>query len=823
VKPLLLVLLPIGLVGLILASTTAERLTPVDLQRPAKALAAGEVICPGLRPVGTQSHCPGSPTPSPPPNVCTDPQPPAPAGYVTAIFEDFCDFDPAQWVIAHDSSWDYQQQKFFLTGLGPDQAGRLYFNSIHKTERFRAEFDYEIYGGSEAEGLTFVFTGYPHYGPQPGGLLDYCDAGGWAVEFDTYANEWWDPPERHVGVLDGCAYNHLATVSYETRGSHHVVIEFDLGYLTVAIDGTEVISYTISNFLSFSGLEGYFGLSAATGDQDDYHVIDNLHVSIGTPDAIVNSTADAGDADLGDAICQTSVLGECTLRAAIEQANHAPDVDLIHFQIPTSDPGYNTTATHWTIGPGTALPVITEALVLDATTQSGWNSFPHRPRIEFNGSALATGDGLAVTGGNTLIRGFAINRFPGNGIRLTSDGNLVQATFIGTDPPGSMVLGNSGDGILISDASGNAIGGPFEMYRNRIAGNARGVFIEGAAATGNAVRLTNIRSNEGLGIDLAPAGFTPNDLGDTDTGANGLQNYPTVISALNDDRQGTYLSGTLHARPFTTYEVGAYVSENCDPSGNGEGVRFLQGSSGHRTDSNGNVGFSSILFNFQIPLGHYITLTATDEEGSTSEFSECHKVQADSDEDRIANQGDNCLNDKNPDQIDSDLDGLGDACDVEDDGDGYSYSVEGGMPLCDGRESETALNFGDDGVVDDGCPGSPPKAGRYSEAAFKIGTGLTDPCGTGGWPSDLVSTGASANRLDIVDLGSFIAPVRRLNTNPDDSGFNSRWDLKPGRSDFGAVEFINLEDLAAVITGTSGYPPMLGGQRAFGKTCPSPP
>src|SRR3954451_20132660 len=36
---------------------------------------------------------------------------------------------------------------------------------------------------------------------------------------------------------------------------------------------------------------------------------------------LVNNAADAGDANLSDGVCNTSVIGICTLRASIQQAN----------------------------------------------------------------------------------------------------------------------------------------------------------------------------------------------------------------------------------------------------------------------------------------------------------------------------------------------------------------------------------------------------------------------------------------------------------------------------------------------------------------------
>jgi hypothetical protein len=155
---------------------------------------------------------------------------------------------------------------------------------------------------------------------------------------------------------------------------------------------------------------------------------------------------------------------------------------------------------------------------------------------------------------------------------------------------------------------------------------------------------------------------------------------------------------------------------------------------------------------------------------------------------------------------------------VDSDGDGFIDHVEAGTPLCNGVNDDTF----EDGVVDDGCPGGPMQSGAFSEAQFKTGTGPQDPCGSDGWPLDLVSSPSiTANRFDVADLGSFVAPVRRFGKNPGETGFSSRWDLVPGNS--GGSGWINVVDVAATITGTTGYPPMLGGLRAFSQSCPFPP
>jgi hypothetical protein len=102
-----------------------------------------------------------------------------------------------------------------------------------------------------------------------------------------------------------------------------------------------------------------------------------------------------------------------------------------------------------------------------------------------------------------------------------------------------------------------------------------------------------------------------------------------------------------------------------------------------------------------------------------------------------------------------------------------------------------------------------------------VGTGESDPCGGTGWPSDLVSGGFAPNTFNVQDLASFVTPVRQMGKSPGDPGFSARWDLVPGTSIGGA--HINVMDISATVTGVTGYPPMLDGQRAFGQTCPFPP
>jgi len=66
------------------------------------------------------------------------------------------------------------------------------------------------------------------------------------------------------------------------------------------------------------------------------------------------------------------------------------------------------------------------------------------------------------------------------------------------------------------------------------------------------------------------------------------------------------------------------------------------------------------------------------------------------------------------------------------------------------------------------------------------------------WPADIASTGAfSRNKINVEDLGKFVAPVRRLNSIPGDGKYDKRWDLVPGTT-FGA-NWINSGDMGNML------------------------
>ena len=178
-------------------------------------------------------------------------------------------------------------------------------------------------------------------------------------------------------------------------------------------------------------------------------------------------------------VTTVSDSGSGSLRQAMLNANSQTGLNLIAFNIPGAGP--------FTITPGSALPTITEPVVIDGTTQP---DYAGSPLIQINGSSLQAGvNGLLISAGGCTVRGLAINHCPLDAIRLEIlGGNIIQGNFLGTDPTGTVALGNGEGGVMVYGSPGNLIGGTNAAQRNVISGgNQNGIYLFLAGSAGNVV------------------------------------------------------------------------------------------------------------------------------------------------------------------------------------------------------------------------------------------------------------------------------------------------------------------------------------------------
>jgi len=251
-------------------------------------------------------------------------------------------------------------------------------------------------------------------------------------------------------------------------------------------------------------------------------------------------------------------------------------------------------------------------------------------KLANTGPGIYLNTGAASTiGGNTSS---ARNIISGNatyGIDVESSptgGHVIKGNYIGVGADGVTLLGNTSAGIYIN-ANNAQVGGKTSGDGNVIAGNG-GAGIAVAGGTGNLIYRNSILSNTGLGIDLGNDGVTANDYNDGDGGANYLNNYAVITSAVVNGTSTT-ITGSIewyaHATADTIY-IEFFSSPTADATGYGEGKTYL-GAATVTTDPNsGDATFSLTVTG--VTVGDYITAVANVETSAigASEFSKA--VQA---------------------------------------------------------------------------------------------------------------------------------------------------------------------------------------------------
>ncbi|MCP9496385.1 MAG: carboxypeptidase regulatory-like domain-containing protein [Pyrinomonadaceae bacterium MAG19_C2-C3] len=362
-------------------------------------------------------------------------------------------------------------------------------------------------------------------------------------------------------------------------------------------------------------------------------------------------------------VTNTGDAGTGSLRQAITDSNNTREYDRIAFTLSGTAPyRFNVGAN----GDGTssgngALPVITNGVTIDGTTQSGFDPTTFAPVIELDGTNAGSGaNGLTVSnipsspgtlGSFLNVRGLSIGNFSGNALSAFTSQVLlftspttytspisvagvppttpalttIQGCYIGVRADGVTPAPNGGRGILLDGVSQVTIGGVTAGQANLITANSGAGIALINNATQNRITRNSIYANGGLGIDLGNDGITPNDGDnqattevdpDSDTGANNLQNFPIVAAAFQGS---TIARGSLTSTPNSTFTLEFFYNLSASPT-EAEGQVFV-GATSVTTDANGDASFAVTFSDVTAPAGSFVTATATDAQGNTSEFS----------------------------------------------------------------------------------------------------------------------------------------------------------------------------------------------------------
>ena len=361
-------------------------------------------------------------------------------------------------------------------------------------------------------------------------------------------------------------------------------------------------------------------VTATANGADDTQLI-SVTVTDVSHNLVVTTIADLSDGDVSSAEAlnvSKGVDGAISLREAITAANNSTETVTISFNIGGGGPQ--------TIAVGTAgLPIITDSVILDATTQPGYSG---TPLITLDGSAVpaASGiNGITIRADDSTVKGFIVINFPDEGIEIDGstgfgDNNTIQNNWVGIDKDGN-VAANTEHGIMISaGADGNQIGGAGLNEGNVVAGNGfSGVIINEDSNNnileGNIIGLKADgmtvagNGNHGVLISMSSDG---NRIGGSVAGAG------NVISGNSGD--GIYIDGTTDAT-FTTAVTGTVILGNyigTDATGNAQAGNDIQDTGITINESHGNTiggtgaGDANVLSGNRLRGVVIIGATATD-------------------------------------------------------------------------------------------------------------------------------------------------------------------------------------------------------------------
>jgi titin len=203
----------------------------------------------------------------------------------------------------------------------------------------------------------------------------------------------------------------------------------------------------------------------------------------------------------------------------------------------------------------------------------------------WDGVWISNGAQNNTVGGQTSGERNVISGNSQRGVHVSSldtDGNTVLGNYIGTDASGTLDRGNGQDGVRIEASAKNNTVGP----DNLIAYNADcGVSVHGPGTTGNTITQNSIYNNDDVGIELV-------------LGGNGNIPAPAVTAAGERYAMGTAGAGET-VEVFTGPDSGGktYLGTT---SADGNGVWLAVG---------------------PFTLDTFVTATATDGSGNTSRFS----------------------------------------------------------------------------------------------------------------------------------------------------------------------------------------------------------
>ncbi len=295
----------------------------------------------------------------------------------------------------------------------------------------------------------------------------------------SYVNPAWKPTDSntlaavYVEFEDSSNYQ-MDIVSLSVNGGGATSLTFDPAtpesYLDWAPDGSKLVFSQYANGLPQTPQEGIYTIPAAGGsktslttstDRFPFYSPDGSEIgfiranvltrmtangSNPTPflqpadvggswqpidKGLVVNTTQTDDADLStaDGVCDSNSSksgSQCTLRAAIQEANSRGGADEIDFKLKKN--------ASKVIEPKTPLPHLTGQTEIDGLSQPGATAA--KPVIELSGKGVPGSTGIDLRGADSSVKGLIVHGFKeGVGVSLAgAGGHNLQSSWLGAEP-----------------------------------------------------------------------------------------------------------------------------------------------------------------------------------------------------------------------------------------------------------------------------------------------------------------------------------------------------------------------------------------------------
>ena len=418
----------------------------------------------------------------------------------------------------------------------------------------------------------------------------------------TLTNHWDGSDEVLSADISGtsiiASYN--STTGILTLSGADTVANYQQVLRTISYDNSHWAPYSETRVIEFVASDGTdTSLTATT----------NLTMATNFGVLLVTNTSDSigGDTSSIDALIANDGGDGISLREAIMASNNSTNgtgPDVIRFDVTGAGPHI--------IQPLTDLPTITEAIIIDGTSEPDYSGVPN---IILDGSVGSATNGLNITGDNSQILGVAIYGFNSDGIYITGSNNLIQNSYIGIEADGVTANGNGDDGInivgvsasgnqiidnlisgnssraiyLLNGASGNTIQG------NLIGTDASGTATSASLANGDAmIVLYDAHNNQIGGVNAGEENVLA-DVGMTEGISIRVSSSGNIIQGnyIGTDVTGTIAMGTYNGIGISNTATGNIIGGTATGAGNtiafndGRGISVL--SSGSNTILGNNI------------------------------------------------------------------------------------------------------------------------------------------------------------------------------------------------------------------------------------------